>query len=88
VRQVEPFLYVSITANPPPPRQIVQRGMSRGNTVQLHRKVWLVLSDKYNRYGKKFVNPLIQYDIISLLKGWNASSTPIIALTVLRSRTR
>ena len=32
--------------------EITQRGVSRGNYAQLHRKAWLEVSDKYHRYGK------------------------------------
>jgi hypothetical protein len=46
---VQDFVYRGIHSNPP---EIVKRGMSRGNHVQLHRKAWLEVSDKYHRYGK------------------------------------
>jgi hypothetical protein len=42
-------VYKGIHSNPP---EIVKRGMARGNHVQLHRKAWLEVSDKYHRYGK------------------------------------
>ena len=32
--------------------EITQRGVSRGNYAQLHRKAWLEVSDKHHRYGK------------------------------------
>ncbi|GMI05186.1 hypothetical protein TrRE_jg10094 [Triparma retinervis] len=43
------YVYKGLKFNPP---QIVKRGLSRGNTSQLHRKAWLEVSDKYHRYGK------------------------------------
>ena len=43
------FVYKGLKCNPP---EIVKRGTARGNTVQLHRKAWLEVSDKYHRYGK------------------------------------
>jgi len=46
---VQDFVYKGIHSNPP---EIVSRGISRGNHVQLHRKAWLEVSDKYHRYGK------------------------------------
>ena len=48
---VEPpdFVYKGISSNPP---EVTQRGLSRGNYAQLHRKAWLEVSDKYHRYGK------------------------------------
>lgn len=46
---VQDYVYRGIHSNPP---EIVKRGMSRGNHVQLHRKAWLEVSDKYHRYGK------------------------------------
>lgn len=46
---VQDFVYHGIVSNPP---EIVSRGISRGNHVQLHRKAWLEVSDKYHRYGK------------------------------------
>jgi hypothetical protein len=45
----EDYVYKGIHSNPP---EIVKRGMARGNHVQLHRKAWLEVSDKYHRYGK------------------------------------
>ncbi|CAB9511293.1 IQ domain-containing protein [Seminavis robusta] len=45
----EDYVYKGIRSNPP---EIVKRGISRGNHVQLHRKAWLEVSDKYHRYGK------------------------------------
>jgi hypothetical protein len=32
--------------------EITQRGVSRGNYAQLHRKAWLEVSDRHHRYGK------------------------------------
>jgi len=46
---VQDYVYKGIRSNPP---EIVSRGISRGNHVQLHRKAWLEVSDKYHRYGK------------------------------------
>lgn len=46
---VQDYVYKGIHSNPP---EVVKRGMSRGNHVQLHRKAWLEVSDKYHRYGK------------------------------------
>lgn len=43
------FVYRGIRANPP---EITQRGVSRGNYAQLHRKAWLEVTDKHHRYGK------------------------------------
>eukprot|EP00520_Triparma_pacifica_P009983 CAMPEP_0118667696 /NCGR_PEP_ID=MMETSP0785-20121206/19934_1 /TAXON_ID=91992 /ORGANISM="Bolidomonas pacifica, Strain CCMP 1866" /LENGTH=419 /DNA_ID=CAMNT_0006562187 /DNA_START=18 /DNA_END=1277 /DNA_ORIENTATION=- len=43
------YVYKGLKFNPP---QVVKRGLSRGNTSQLHRKAWLEVSDKYHRYGK------------------------------------
>ena len=48
-KTVQDFVYHGIVSNPP---EIVSRGISRGNHVQLHRKAWLEVSDKYHRYGK------------------------------------
>lgn len=48
-KTVQDFVYKGIRSNPP---EIVSRGISRGNHVQLHRKAWLEVSDKYHRYGK------------------------------------
>ena len=48
-KTVQDFVYKGIISNPP---EIVSRGISRGNHVQLHRKAWLEVSDKYHRYGK------------------------------------
>ncbi|KAL7473174.1 hypothetical protein ACHAXS_013584 [Conticribra weissflogii] len=45
----ESFVYRGIRANPP---EITQRGVSRGNYAQLHRKAWLEVTDKHHRYGK------------------------------------
>jgi len=43
------FEYKGICANPP---EITKRGMTRGNTSQMHRKAWLEVSDPKHRYGK------------------------------------
>jgi len=43
------YVYRGLKSNPP---AITQRGISRGNYAQLHRKAWLEVSDKYHRYGK------------------------------------
>ena len=45
----QPYVYKGIHSNPP---EVTQRGVSRGNYAQLHRKAWLEVSDKYHRYGK------------------------------------
>ncbi|KAL3780412.1 hypothetical protein HJC23_004349 [Cyclotella cryptica] len=45
----EELLYKGIRASQ---LEITQRGVSRGNYAQLHRKAWLEVSDKHHRYGK------------------------------------
>ncbi|KAL7489922.1 hypothetical protein ACHAW6_016151, partial [Cyclotella cf. meneghiniana] len=47
--QTEELLYKGIRASQ---LEITQRGVSRGNYAQLHRKAWLEVSDKHHRYGK------------------------------------